>query len=436
MSCDGSAAYCSSRCKKAHISYHLKNECRRDDLARENLQQMQPSAAHTYNRIYSSTSTGNYQKNPTNRRASDNLQPKNYQENIQPQLVQQAPPLQANTNKRRESSAGQELFYQSTTTTTTTKKLSKFASMNENNRRNSVASNVPTYQELEKIFSTESSNLNRINPATKNVYTKRSSMKETKSTISNAFKRFSAFEDGSKSKTSKQPITMDDTASSVQFVRPLKTSTAVCLFDLSRRQSLREVKKESELMINKLNKEPIVTKNSDSSSHTSSLSSDSASASSSGQHPCTIKKLKTSNENMKQSDVVKRTKKVEVENENNFLDGSIHKRRHSATAAILSSSGKTTSMTRSAEESVKMSKGPVPTNDSLFYHGKYDHQPNNNPNELVNDYSNHTKSSSSSSRSKTNKKNDEKNHTSDDNEEFPSSSSANSSNSKSFCIHL
>ncbi len=403
----------------------MKNECQRDDLAREN---PQPIVTHTYNRIYSSTSTGNYQKNSTNRRASENLQHKNYQENIELQQ-QQPPPLQVvnNTNKRRESSAGQDLFYQFTTTTTTTKKLSKFASMNENNRRNSVVSNVANYQELENVFpkTNETSNLNRINPFTKNVYTKRSSMKESKSGIANPFKRFSAFEDISKSKTAKQLITMDDTAGSVQFVRPLKTSTAVCLIDLSRRQSLREVKKESQSIVNKFNTEPVALKNSDSSSHASSLSSDSASVSS-GKNPSTIKKLKTSSESLKQNEVIKRPKKVEIENENNFLDGSVHKRRHSATAAILLSAGKATKL---VDDSGKTSKGPFPTNDSLFYHGKQDHQLNKiSNNELANNLSNHTKSSSLSSKSKSNKRSDEKNHTSDDNEEFPSSSSANSSN--------
>ena len=297
--------------------------------------------------------------------------------------------------------------------------------MNENNRRNSVVSNYANYQELENALpknNNETSNLNRINPVTKNVYTKRSSMKESKSGIANAFRRFSAFEDISKPKAAKQLITMDDTANSVQFVRPLKTSTAVCLIDLSRRQSLREVKKESEKIVSKLNIEPVALKNSYSSSHASSLSSDSASVSSGKNNPSTIKKLKTSSESLKQNEVVKRAKKTEIENENNFLDGSTQKRRHSATAAILSSCGKT-NPAKLADDSAKISKSPFSTNDSLFYHGKKENQLNKiSNNELVNELSNHTKSSSLSSKSKSNKRSDD--------EEFPSSSSANSSNSK------
>lgn len=350
LNCQGNAAYCSSKCKKAHIAYHLKNECRRDDLQ---LERIDSSKQPAYNRIYSSTSTGNYQKNPTNRRASDNLQHKNYQEN-----TQQIPP----TNKRRESSAGQELFYQSTTT----KKLSKFSSMNENHRRNSVASNMP-FQEFENICpaTDETNNLNRINPVTKNVYAKRSSMKESKSGIGSVLRRFSAFEDSTNSKQ-KTKVTMDDTTNSVQFVRPLKTSTALCLTDLTRRQSLRD---EQTNFKKEFTKDPI--KKND-SSYGSSLSSDSTSVKSNKNLPG--KKIKTDPD-----DVIKRIKTPS--NDETDLDNSVHKRRHSATAAILTTISK--SVPKAFDDSIKTKSFPI--NDSLFYHGKQE----------LNDY-NQTKSSSSS----------------------------------------
>ena len=94
--CDGQAAYCSSKCKKAHIGTHMINECRRDeliynckskdpeqtdDVVYENVKATKRQSS--YNRIYSSTSTSNYQKNGASRRASENLHQKNYQEHFQ-----------------------------------------------------------------------------------------------------------------------------------------------------------------------------------------------------------------------------------------------------------------------------------------------------------------------------------------------------------------
>jgi len=373
LNCDGAVAYCSSKCKKAHISYHLKNECNKnEETEMTNKQQQQPAIAHTYNRIYSSTSTSNYQKNnvaaaaPTasifgsNRRTSEN-----YQE----QAV-------FDTAKRRESSAGQELFYQSITT----KKMSKFSSMNENQRRNSVMSTMPTNnQELE-------SDLNRINPATKNVYTKRSSMKESKSSgvSSNPFRRFSVFDDISNTKLKQQQqqqqtkavVMNETTTSSVYFVRPLKTSTAVCLPDLTRRQSLRDIEKlkkklnSIEATSNKLttNNDQIITKmkknnnnkNSDSSSYNSCLST---STDTTNSNKITNKKLKNNHELVK-----KRVKKVDLIEISSDLNSSVHKRRHSATDAILSSCLKDEN---SSDTKPKQQQQSIAYNDSssLFYQG-------------------------------------------------------------------
>lgn len=97
INCNGQAAYCSSKCKKAHLGTHMINDCRRDELiyngkGKQDLEQTDEMAYEnvkatkrqsSYNRIYSSTSTSNYQKNATSRRASENLHQKNHQEHFQ-----------------------------------------------------------------------------------------------------------------------------------------------------------------------------------------------------------------------------------------------------------------------------------------------------------------------------------------------------------------
>lgn len=397
-SCNGAVGYCSSRCKKSHISFHLKSECRREDLSLKN--HYQP---HTYNRIYSSTSTGNYQKNSqTNRRTSENLQLKNFQDNYQQSIP-----------KRRESSAGQELFYQ--LSTTNTRKLSKYPSMNENQRRNSVTSNMP-YQEVENMCLQQAediSNLNRVNPVTKNFYAKRSSMKESKS--GNTVKRYSAFEDSTnfKIKTTKQ--IMDDTANSVQFVRPLKTSTALCLPELTRHQSLKDSKSTEPDQFKKIDQ---IKKNSD-SSYGSNVSSESNYGNCG--KSISIKNFKNSTEmaidsqkrrteifhteDIMDSIIVRRIKKHEILNDNNNEENTVHKRRHSATAAILTSNANTIIGNHKAFDDSTKSKHSYPINDSLFY--------NQNNNQESNEFENNTK-----------KKNYDYQHTSDDNaEKFSKSSS-------------
>jgi hypothetical protein len=375
LNCDGAVAYCSSKCKKAHISYHLKNECNKNDETEMTNKQQQQPIAHTYNRIYSSTSTSNYQKNNAPSAAVPIVSNRRISENYQEQAV-------FDTAKRRESSAGQELFYQSITT----KKMSKFSSMNENQRRNSVMSTMPTNnQELE-------SDLNRINPATKNVYTKRSSMKESKSSgiSSNPFRRFSVFDDISNTKLKQQQqqqtkavVMNETTTSSVYFVRPLKTSTAVCLPDLTRRQSLRDIEKlkkklnsieatsnklttNNDQMITKMKKNNTNNKNSDSSSYNSCLST---STDTTNSNKITSKKLKNNQDLVK-----KRVKKVDSIVMSSNLNSSVHKRRHSATDAILSSCLKDEN---SSDTKPKQQQQSIVYNDSssLFYQGnKQQHQ--------------------------------------------------------------
>lgn len=259
--CNGLVAYCSSKCKKAHIGTHMINDCRRDELIynqrdcetleqtneviyenlksikhKQLLQNIQVpvestlNQQRTYSRIYNSTSTGNYQKNTNSRRASENLHQKNYQQYFEKlnEIQQQ--------QRRRESSGGRECNYQSNSKT---KKLSKFSSMNDNNRRSSLSNE-------DAIENSKSPN----QVAVRTVYAKHtSSMKESKSA---ALRRMAALDEEANHKLkllnsrdnhqTKSIIMNDTTASSFQFHRPLKTSTAMCLPELTRRQSLKDEK--------------------------------------------------------------------------------------------------------------------------------------------------------------------------------------------------
>lgn len=427
MNCNGQAAYCSSKCKKAHIGTHMINECRRDELIYnkksetpeksdemiyENLkinkqkQQVQPSnniGQSSYNRIYSSTSTSNYQKNV--RRASENLHQKNYQDHFQKLNDIQ-------NQKRRESSGGRECNQ-----VISKKKLSKFCSVNDNQRRSSLNN------EQDNIKSTS-----RVQVRT--VYAKHtSSMKESKSV---ALRRLSATdEDSNKLKllnsrdNHQTKSIIDTTTSSFQFHRPLKTSTQLCLPDLTRRQSLKEerllenlkedqtiYKQENGLAghqsVNQLKSalEPmVIQKNSDSSSSYASniSSSESASISSSLSNNNPQKKFKATNGNkaIPKIEKIKESKIREREKKKHSEEMEILKHRHSTTSAILTSTSTSSSSSSTMQTTVK-NMTPQPNSKdlnsieaTLFYRGISDQDKDSGNNSEAIQYLNNMENSSS-----------------------------------------
>ena len=364
----------------------------------------------SYNRIYSSTSTGNYQKNVTGRTSSENFHHKNYQESLllaqskQQQQQQQQQQQENFQQRRRESSGGRECNYQMMTKT---KKLSKFSSMNENHRRSSLSAESefdfpPLSCGNETKEAAAAAAYNRI--PVKTVYAKHtSSMKEPRSA---ALRRMSALEEektklkmfNSRDLHQTKSVIMNDTAaSSVQFHRPLKTSTALCLADLTRRQSLKEessrFKQEQQHTLfsesqyvngqfkleNMERLEPtLVQKHSDSSSsYASNISSSESASVSSSLDNNPQKRFKTSTgskaskiEKIKESRMKKAASRCQD-------DSPLHKRRHSATAAILTNFASTiqttTTTIMSGKTLTKLRVGnDLPQwhaiEESLFYH--------------------------------------------------------------------
>ena len=233
----------------------------------------------------------------------------------------------------------------------TSKRLSKYASLNENHRRvslNLAKGNSNNYvnmmaqpilkQSNEKVGSTSSSSSSA--STSKPTYAKHtSSMKEIKSSNHNQYRRASHLDDDTnfKSKLANtrnmndikhqhQQQQMDET-NSIHFLRPLKTSTALCLADLTRKHK------------------GVV-------SDTSST----ASGESSTKLQPIIKKFKSSNtrsskEQSRKLDTSPPTPKKDSTN----LNLSNHKRRHSATATILTTT-KTTTTTTTTKTKAKISE--------------------------------------------------------------------------------
>lgn len=151
--------------------------------------------------------------------------------------------------------------YETYTQNGKTKRLYKYSSMNENHRRTSLASplqakiNSASKQQRkaqhqhEQLLQLQQAN---VNPSVKTYYSKHTnSMKEIKSNLINSanMRRASCLGDDPNFRA-KLMLNYNDAqnnqqyrgneTNSIHFVRPLKTSTAVCLTDLTRKNSLHE----------------------------------------------------------------------------------------------------------------------------------------------------------------------------------------------------
>ena len=393
-SCSGRAAYCSSKCKRAHIDFHLKNECFGSNSNGENVISSS-CKPQKYSRIYENSSSlaggANFQRNMAVRRASENLhQKKNYQ--LNPAQLESEP-------KTTGGSFGNEIYQNMFISRS--KRLSKYSSMNENHRRVSIATSIPNRKSQLQPIQIQPAG---VNPPTKNYYTKHTgSMKEIKSNYANNSRR-TLDDDNIRNKllkNSNQNLiarhpNMDETnTNSIHFVRPLKTSTAVCLTDLTRAPNQEQVEVESPKrkliepshpvtqsdQVNSQNKTA-----SDTSSSTSSSISSAESSSTAQQNPPTSKKFKTlsgqATKNKKEN-YNKNSEETLLSNENPHLNSSTTlKRRHSATAAIVTTlttikktvtTTKTKTKTKLCEadstSQAKAPKSPGESGERMFYYG-------------------------------------------------------------------
>ena len=279
--------------------------------------------------------------------------------------------------------------------------------MNENHRRSSLSAESEfDFPPLSSGNETkEAAAFNRI--PVKTVYAKHtSSMKEPRSA---ALRRMSALEEEKANlklkmfnsrdlHQTKSVIMNDTTASSVQFHRPLKTSTALCLADLTRRQSLKEEStrfkqeqqhtlfSESQYVNGQFRLEgaerlepTLIQKHSDSSSsYASNISSSESASVSSSLDNNPQKRFKTSTgskaakiEKIKESRMKKAASSCQD-------DSPLHKRRHSATAAIMTNFASTiqttttTIMSGKSLTKLRVASDHLPQwhaiEESLFYH--------------------------------------------------------------------
>ena len=327
--CNGKAGYCSSKCRKEHISYHRKFECTSRISSTSATVTASSSSANNYENYPKQNNNKIYDYLPNsfaNRRNSENLFQNNQDMDIYGTI-----------------SSGYSR---------TSKRLSKYASLNENHRRvslNLAKGNSNNYvnmmaqpilkQSNEKVGSTSSSSSSA--STSKPTYAKHtSSMKEIKSSNHNQYRRASHLDDDTnfKSKLANtrnmndikhqhQQQQMDET-NSIHFLRPLKTSTALCLADLTRKHK----------------------------GVVSDTSSTASGESSSTKLQPIIKKFKSSNtrsskEQSRKLDTSPPTPKKDSTN----LNLSNHKRRHSATATILTTT-KTTTTTTTTKTKAKISE--------------------------------------------------------------------------------
>jgi hypothetical protein len=306
-SCAGKVAYCSSKCRKTHFDYHRQNECGRFT-----------DALHKYNRVYDSTSSSS-SGNSFNGIKRDNNNSNNIfaKETLGMNDYSELKPLDSYHSLSK------------------TKRLSKFASMNENQRRNSLTMRFSN-KNLNNYFDLQS-NENNTNKNTLAKYTH--SMKEIKANESSG-RRLSCLEnneikkklmsDNAASKTSS--TNNKNESSTINFMKPLKTSTAVCLTDLTRKQiSTGNLQQHQQ-------PQQSSKQNSDSSSSSSSTTSKSAESNSSAKQQIpTTKKFKTSTGKAK-------TKARDDQYTHPMSDSSL-KRRHSTASAIMTTLTKTTTTT-------------------------------------------------------------------------------------------